>query len=152
MPLLLAILFIPIIQIQQVFVKQTGLQAAHEAARYYAINSPTNPDINAVITQSRQVATQNIDPFLNTKPLYYNPNLDVQFSEIDYGPDNTYCRGTVVIHAPVSIPWIGKLLGRPAEAEPAANWDSFNNPMGRNAGSEYVMDIPASGFFKKEVP
>lgn len=132
--------------------KQTALQAAHEAARYYAINSPTNPDINAVIAQGRQVATQNIDPFLNTKPLYYSPNTDVQFQEIVYSPENTYCRSTVTIHAPVSIPWIRKLLGRPSEAEPAANWDSFNNPMGRNVGSEYVMDIPATGFFKKEVP
>ncbi len=142
----------PIIQIQQLFVKDTGLQAAHEATRYYAINSPTNPDINAVIAQSRQVATQNIDPFMKTKPLYYSPNTDVQFREIVYGPSNTYCQGTVTIHAPVSIPWIRKLLGRPSAAEPSANWDSFNNPMGRRAGAEYVMDIPATGFFKKEVP
>lgn len=152
MPLLLAVLFIPIIQIQQMFVKQTGLQAAHEAARYYAINAAVNPDINAVIAQSRQVATQNIDPFLKTKPIYYTPDTDVQFQEFFYGPDNVYCQGTVVIHAPVSIPWIRKLLGKPTGAEPAANWDSYNNPMGRDTGSEYVMDIPATGLFKKEVP
>lgn len=148
----MAVLFIPIIEIQQVFVKQTALQAAHEATRYYAINSPTNPDNNAVISQSRQVATQNITPFLRTKPLYYSPDTDVQFREISYGADNTYCQGTVTIHAPVAIPWIRKLLGRPAPAEPATNWQAFNSPLGRRAGTEYVIDIPASGFFKKEVP
>lgn len=148
---LIGIVVLAIMFDEMSYVKNVTQPAAREATRYYAVHiSQQGADPAAVLAEARKVAALNVQQFISAKPPWFDPATDVQINTISIGGDEYY-RGTVIIHAPVYAPMARKLLGNPTASESSDVQEAWNRPLGHEYQSHYVIDIPGSAVFRREI-
>jgi Flp pilus assembly protein TadG len=151
-PVIIGVIILGITFAQLAYSKAAVELAAREAARTYAVNINNNVSENEVIALARESVKGNFQGIIPLADRYFNPETDVIITSGSLAggtviPDSTgeYCQSTVSVKVPIQTPWIRRLIGTGMPNDPT--WD---DPLGKAEGTEYVFPIEGTAVFKKE--